>query len=91
MSQKNGFGIIRGVPLIVKIVSKHVDLRKSGEGYIGNCPFHIDEMPSLLVMPRKNAYYCFTCGDFGNEISFIMQLKKCSFDEAIKIKHELMK
>ncbi|AGX42114.1 DNA primase [Clostridium saccharobutylicum] len=69
---------------IVDIVSEHVRLKKSGRNYIGLCPFHNDKSPSLSVSQDKQIYKCFSCGEAGNVITFVMKYKKLTFLEAAK-------
>ena len=40
--------------------SRGIELHKSGrKDFIGKCPFHPDEKPSLVVSPDKNLFHCF--------------------------------
>lgn len=36
-------------------------LRKSGRAYVGKCPFHEDNSPSLALYSDTNSVYCFSC------------------------------
>jgi hypothetical protein len=47
-------------------------LKKSGRGYITNCPFHDDRNPSFNVDPDKGFYKCFGCGKAGDAIKRAM-------------------
>lgn len=69
---------------IVDIISENVRLKKSGRNYVGLCPFHNDKSPSLSVSQDKQIYKCFSCGEAGNVITFIMKYKKLTFYEASK-------
>jgi DNA primase len=68
---------------IVEIVSDYVVLKKSGQNYLGLCPFHEEKTPSFTVTPSKQMYYCFGCQVGGNGIKFLMELGKQSFSEAV--------
>lgn len=60
-----------------QITGQPVKIFPKGYGY-GNCPFHGDTHPSLLI--TKNWYSCSACGEKGN----IWNLKKkglVKFDE----------
>ena len=35
-----------------------VELRRQGADLVGNCPFHEDSSPSLVVTPAKNLWHC---------------------------------
>ncbi|WP_294393861.1 DNA primase [uncultured Clostridium sp.] len=69
---------------IVDIISENVRLKKSGRNYVGLCPFHNDKSPSLSVSQDKQIYKCFSCGEAGNVITFVMKYKKLTFQEAAK-------
>jgi len=69
---------------IVDIISENVRLKKSGRNYMGLCPFHNDKSPSFSVSSEKQIYKCFSCGEAGNVLTFIMKHKKFTFLEAAK-------
>lgn len=69
---------------IVEIVGSFVKLKKRGANYLGLCPFHNEKTPSFTVSPSKEIYKCFGCGRSGNSISFLMELEKYSYVEALK-------
>ena len=70
---------------IQDVVGDYVELKKTGVNWKGLCPFHNDTTPSFVVSPAKNICHCFSCGEGGNSISFIMKKENCSFIEACKI------
>ena len=39
--------------LVETIRSRGVELKKQGKQYVGRCPFHEDDTPSLFVNPDK--------------------------------------
>jgi DNA primase len=69
---------------IIEIVGGFVKLKKRGTNYLGLCPFHNEKTPSFTVSPAKEIYKCFGCGRSGNTISFLMELEKYSYVEALK-------
>ena len=69
---------------IYDVVSKYVRLKKSGNSYIGLCPFHNEKTPSFSVSPSRGVCHCFGCGEGGNVISFLMKIENISFYEAVK-------
>ena len=58
---------------IVDVVGEFVTLRKSGVNYKGLCPFHDDKTPSFMVSPSKQICKCFSCGEGGTAINFLMK------------------
>lgn len=69
---------------IYEVVSKHVQLKKNGNSWLGLCPFHKEKTPSFRVTPSKQIYKCFGCGEGGDAIAFIMKHEKQGFIEAIQ-------
>lgn len=37
-----------------------------------SCPFHKDSSPSFKIYDQTNTYHCFSCGDSGTPINFVM-------------------
>lgn len=70
---------------IVDIVSESVQLKRSGKGYLGLCPFHPDKKPSMNVNPELGIFKCFSCGKGGNVFHFVMSKQGLSFPEAIRM------
>ena len=69
---------------IVQLVSEHIQLRKSGSGYMGCCPFHNERTPSFHVFPNTGTYKCFGCGEGGDVIRFVEKIDNKSFVESVK-------
>jgi len=69
---------------IVQVVSSYVGLKKSGRKYWGLCPFHGEKTASFSVDAEQQLFYCFGCKAGGNVISFIMDIERCSFNEAVE-------
>ena len=70
---------------IVQIISGYVGLKKSGRNYWGLCPFHGEKTASFSVDAEHQLYYCFGCKAGGNVITFIMEIERCSFQEAVEL------
>ena len=68
---------------IVEVVSEQVVLKKRGNTYWGLCPFHKDKHPSFAVTPSMGIYKCFSCGEAGDAIKFIMKTKNMDFKDVI--------
>lgn len=75
---------VRDATDIVDVVSQHVTLKKRGKTFVGLCPFHSEKTPSFHVDPVRGFYHCFGCGAGGNVFSFIMQMERIGFPEAVK-------
>ena len=69
---------------ILDLVSQYVTLKKRGKSFVGLCPFHTEKTPSFTVDPVKGFYHCFGCGAGGNVFTFLMEIEKVSFPEAVE-------
>lgn len=69
---------------IVDVIGKYVDLKRTGSGYMGLCPFHSEKTPSFSVDPRRQMYKCFGCNAAGNVITFLMEYENMEYVEALE-------
>ena len=69
---------------IVGLINKRVALKKAGKDYKACCPFHEEKTPSFTVVPSKQIYHCFGCGEGGGIIDFVMKFDHLAFVEAIE-------
>lgn len=84
MIDKTTIDRIQDTAQIVEVVSDFVTLKKRGVNYLGLCPFHDDRTPSFSVSPTKNICKCFSCGEGGTAVHFIMKHEQLSYYEALK-------
>ncbi len=68
---------------IVDVVSEYVVLKKKGNNYWGLCPFHKDKNPSFCITPHLGIYKCFSCGEAGDALKFIMKIRNLEFKDVI--------
>lgn len=61
---------------IADVVERYgIELRRSGSGLVGRCPFHSDAgRPNLVVYPRSARFVCFRCQVRGDAIAFVLQI-----------------
>ena len=69
---------------IAEVVSEYVQLQLKGGRYWGLCPFHTEKTPSFTVNQEKGVFYCFGCQKGGSLFTFIMEMEKMSFMEAVR-------
>ena len=69
---------------IVDVVSEFVTLKKSGANYKGLCPFHNERTPSFYVSPARNICKCFSCGQGGTPVGFLMAHEQMTYPEALR-------
>ena len=70
---------------IVQTVSGYVSLKKNGKKYWGLCPFHGEKTASFSVDPEMQLYYCFGCKAGGTVFTFIMEMERLTFPEAVEL------
>ena len=68
---------------IVEVISEQVVLKKRGNNFWGLCPFHKDKNPSFCVTPHLGIYKCFSCGEAGDALKFIMKTRNMEFKDLI--------
>ncbi|HEY0686850.1 MAG TPA: DNA primase [Steroidobacter sp.] len=69
---------------LVELIGSRVPLKKAGKEYKGCCPFHGEKTPSFTVVPDKNFYHCFGCGEHGNALGFLMKHDNLGFIDAVE-------
>jgi DNA primase len=74
--------IRRANPIEEVAARSGVELRPVGQRLVGQCPFHRDGCPSLVVYPGNQSYFCFGCGAGGDVIDFVARLHEVGFKEA---------
>ncbi|HWF88125.1 MAG TPA: CHC2 zinc finger domain-containing protein, partial [Pyrinomonadaceae bacterium] len=70
---------------IVRVIQDYVQLKKKGANWMACCPFHKEKTPSFSVSPAKEIFYCFGCHKGGSVFTFVMEIERVPFPEAIKI------
>ena len=68
---------------IVEIINSTVPLKKKGSNYFGLSPFKKEKTPSFSVNEEKKIFHCFSTGEHGNVIDFLIKVKGNSFKDAL--------
>lgn len=50
---------------------KGINLKRVGELIKCSCPFHNDPVPSFVIYPKTNSFYCFGCEVGGGPIQLL--------------------
>lgn len=69
---------------IISVAGSYVQLKRTGNTYSCCCPFHSEKTPSCHFYPSTNSFYCFGCHIGGSVITFIKEIEKLDFMEAVK-------
>lgn len=70
---------------IFELVSRYFPLKRTGSSYKALCPFHEEKTPSFVVTPQKQIFKCFGCQKGGGVFTFVMEMEKVGFPEAVRI------
>ena len=71
--------------VIEDVVGDYVELKKQGSAYRGLSPFTNEKTPSFYVVPSKGIFKCFSSGKGGSLMTFVMEVEKVSYPEALRI------
>ncbi|HMF99245.1 MAG TPA: DNA primase, partial [Vicinamibacterales bacterium] len=70
---------------ILTVIQEYVPLKRAGNSYRGNCPFHSEKTPSFHVHPDKGFFHCFGCGVGGDVFKFLELHEKIGFADAVRM------
>jgi len=70
---------------LVELVASTIALIPNGRDFKGLCPFHDDHNPSFNVYPDRQTYRCWVCDQGGDCFTWVQEIEKVSFPEAVKI------
>lgn len=71
-------------PDLISIIGEYTRLeQRSPNDWWGCCPFHGEKTPSFHVDANQKFYYCFGCHKGGNIISFVMEMEKLPYSDAL--------
>jgi len=81
----NEVELIKSKISIVDHIRPHVELKKKGRLWWGNCPFHDEKTPSFSVNEEKGTYYCFgACQEGGDIFTFEEKTRGLPFREILE-------
>lgn len=76
---------VRQATDIVELISGYLELRRQGSIYVGLCPWHDDNHPSMQVNPNRQSWKCWVCNIGGDAFSFVMQKENVDFRGALEL------
>lgn len=77
--------LIHQTAVIEDVVGDYVELKKQGSSFRGLSPFTNEKTPSFYVVPSKGIFKCFSSGKGGSLMTFVMEVEKVNYPEALKI------
>ena len=77
--------LVRERSAVEEVIGEYLQLKSAGGGSLkGLCPFHDEKTPSFNVTPARGMWYCFSCTEGGDVITFIRKIENLTFTEAIE-------
>lgn len=76
---------VRQATDIVDLIGSYMELRRQGSIFVGLCPWHDDNHPSMQVNPNRQSWKCWVCNIGGDAFSFVMQKESVDFRGALEI------
>lgn len=73
------------VPLQDLVREYSVHLIPSGRRLKGLCPFHAEKTPSFSIDVERQYYYCFGCQAGGDLFSFVKNIQRVDYPEAVEL------
>ncbi len=70
---------------IIDVITPYVELTKAGKHLKARCPFHNEKTPSFNVSQERGMYHCYGCGAGGDMFTFIQEIERVDFKQALKI------
>src|SRR5580698_8828800 len=77
--------LVRERSAVEEVIGEYLQLRNAGGGSLkGLCPLHDEKTPSFNVTPARGMWYCFSCTQGGDVITFVRKIDNLSFTEAVE-------
>ncbi len=71
--------------ILGKFVTWDAKKTKAAKGdYWACCPFHSEKTPSFHATESRGTYYCFSCHEKGNALTFLQKSRGMSFVDSVK-------
>lgn len=66
------------------VIGRHMELKRAGRTWKGNCVFHGEKTPSFHVYTDDKHYHCYGCGERGDVFKFLQKLTGRNFVDVVK-------
>ena len=66
------------------VIGEQVALRRTGNRWVGLCPFHAEKSPSFSVNAEEGLFYCFGCQARGDVITFVRETQHLDFAASVE-------
>ena len=70
---------------IEELVGRYTEIKHRGSRTpVALCPFHTEKTPSFVIYRDTQSYYCFGCGAGGDAITFVKNIERLDYVEAVR-------
>lgn len=70
---------------IEELIGRYTEIRHKGSRNPNAlCPFHTEKTPSFYIYRDTQSYYCFGCGAGGDAITFVRNIERLDYTEAVR-------
>ena len=69
---------------MLDLVAAKTELKRSGQQWMGCCPFHDERSPSFSLNAADKVFHCFGCGEGGDLFRFVELTEGLPFREALE-------
>ncbi len=76
---------VRAATDLVALIGETVALKRTGQRWVGLCPFHGEKTPSFSVNAELGRYYCFGCRASGDQITWVREIQHLDFIDALRL------
>ena len=68
-----------------ELVGRYTEIRDRGSSRPrALCPFHSEKTPSFFIYRENQSFYCFGCGIGGDAITFVKNIERLDYVEAVR-------
>ncbi len=70
---------------IEELIGKYTEIKHRGSRTpVALCPFHTEKTPSFVIYRDTQSYYCFGCGAGGEAVTFIKNIERLDYTDAVR-------
>ncbi len=70
---------------IEELIGRYTEIKHRGSVRpVALCPFHTEKTPSFVIYKDTQSYYCFGCGMGGDAVTFIKNIERLDYTEAVR-------
>ncbi len=71
---------------IEELIGKYTEIKHRGARTpVALCPFHSEKTPSFVIYKDTQSFYCFGCGVGGDAVSFVRNIERLDYTDAVKL------